>query len=109
MSRSSVPTAPASRRCCRWPRRLLTPSAGTVKYGEHDAHATPALRQRIGLVGHDLYLYPELTAAENLLFYGRLHRVPDVVRRVDVALERAHLTPRRDDPCWAFRAGCGNA
>jgi ABC-type multidrug transport system ATPase subunit len=47
---------------------LATPSAGTVTFGDHDAHATPALRQRIGLVGHDLYLYPELTAAENLLF-----------------------------------------
>ena len=84
---------------------LLTPSAGRVKYGEHDAHATPALRQRIGLVGHDLYLYPELTAAENLLFYGRLHRVPDVVRRVDAALERAHLTPRRDDAVQGFSRG----
>ena len=84
---------------------LLTPSAGRVKYGEHDAHATPALRQRIGLVGHDLYLYPELTAAENLLFYGRLHRVPDVVRRVDAALERAQLTPRRDDAVQGFSRG----
>jgi len=84
---------------------LLTPSAGTVKYGDHEAHATPALRQRIGLVGHDLYLYPELTAAENLLFYGRLHRVPDVVRRVDAALERAHLTARRDDPVLGFSRG----
>jgi len=84
---------------------LLTPSAGTVQYGEHDAHATPALRQRIGLVGHDLYLYPELTAAENLLFYGRLHRVPDVVRRVDAALGRAHLMSRRDDPVLGFSRG----
>jgi ABC-type multidrug transport system ATPase subunit len=83
----------------------LKQSAGTVKYGEHDAHATPALRQRIGLVGHDLYLYPELTAAENLLFYGRLHRVPDVARRVDLALERAHLSSRRDDPVLGFSRG----
>jgi ABC-type multidrug transport system ATPase subunit len=84
---------------------LLTPSGGCVKYGEYDAHATPALRQRIGLVGHDLYLYPELTAAENLLFYGRLHRVPDVVRRVDAALERAQLAPRRDDAVQGFSRG----
>jgi len=87
---------------------LLSPSAGSVRYGEHDAHgahATPALRQRIGLVGHDLYLYPELTAAENLTFYGRLHRVPDVERRVDAALERAHLTARRDDAVHGFSRG----
>ena len=84
---------------------LLSPSAGSVRYGEHEFQATPALRQRIGLVGHDLYLYPELTAAENLTFYGRLHRVPDVARRVDAALERAQLTSRRDDAVHGFSRG----
>ena len=63
------------------------------------------MRQRIGLVGHDLYLYPELSAAENLTFYARLHRVPDVARRVDAALDRAHLTERRDDPVHGFSRG----
>ncbi len=63
------------------------------------------MRQRIGLVGHDLYLYPDLTAAENLTFYGRLHRVPDVERRVDAALERAQLTSRRDDAVHGFSRG----
>jgi ABC-2 type transport system ATP-binding protein len=84
---------------------LLSPSAGRVRYGEHELHATPALRQRIGLVGHDLYLYPDLTAAENLTFYGRLHRVADVGRRVDAALERAHLSSRRDDAVHGFSRG----
>ncbi len=84
---------------------LLSPSAGSVRYGDHPADATPALRQRIGLVGHDLYLYPELTAAENLTFYARLHRVRDVTRRVDAALERAHLTARRDDAVQGFSRG----
>jgi heme ABC exporter ATP-binding subunit CcmA len=84
---------------------LLAPSAGRVRYGEHELHATPALRQCIGLVGHDLYLYPDLTAAENLTFYGRLHRVADVERRVDAALERAQLTSRRDDAVHGFSRG----
>jgi heme exporter protein A len=84
---------------------LLLPSAGTVRYGEHDAHPTPSLRRRIGLVGHDLYLYPELTAAENLTFYARLHHLSDVERRVDAALARAHLTTRRADPVHGFSRG----
>jgi heme exporter protein A len=84
---------------------LLSPSAGTVRYGDLDARTAPSLRQRIGLVGHDLYLYPELTAAENLTFYARLHRVDDAVRRVAQALERAHLTARRDDAVQGFSRG----
>jgi heme exporter protein A len=84
---------------------LLSPSAGTVRYGDHEADSTSALRQRIGLVGHDLYLYPELSAAENLTFYARLHGVADAGRRVDLALERAHLTARRDDQVQGFSRG----
>jgi len=84
---------------------LVSPSAGTVRYGELEAHTTPSLRRRIGLVGHDLYLYPELTAAENLTFYARLHRIDDVGRRVEEALERASLTARRDDAVQGFSRG----
>ncbi|MGH9347754.1 MAG: ATP-binding cassette domain-containing protein, partial [Vicinamibacterales bacterium] len=41
---------------------LLQPSGGTIRYGSHAAAtAGAALRARIGLLGHDLYLYPELT------------------------------------------------
>jgi ABC-type multidrug transport system ATPase subunit len=81
----------------------LSPSAGSVRYGERTSDA--GLRGSIGLVGHDLYLYPELTAAENLTFFGRLHRVADVAARVDAALERANLTERRDDPLMGFSRG----
>jgi heme exporter protein A len=84
---------------------LLAPSAGRVQYGEHDARSTASLRQHIGMVGHDLYLYPELTAAENLTFYARLHRLSDVGARVDAALARAQLTARRDDEVLGFSRG----
>jgi heme ABC exporter ATP-binding subunit CcmA len=82
---------------------MLSPSTGSVRYGEHSRAA--GLRRLIGLVGHDLYLYPELTAAENLNFFGRLHRLPDVKLRVDAALDRANLTDRRDDPVLSFSRG----
>ncbi len=84
---------------------LLTPSSGSVQYGDHESRSTPALRQRIGLVGHDLYLYPELSAKENLTFYGRLHQLPDVPARVETALDRARLSDRRDDPVQSFSRG----
>ena len=47
---------------------LLAPSTGRVDYGgRHRARRRgAALRARIGMLGHDLFLYPELTARENL-------------------------------------------
>jgi heme ABC exporter ATP-binding subunit CcmA len=84
---------------------LLDPSAGQLHYGEHTTRtAGAALRGRIGLLGHDLYVYPELSAAENLLFFGRIYRLPDVERRVSEALDRAELA-RRDDPVSRFSRG----
>ena len=85
---------------------LLEPSSGTVRYGAHAAReAGGALRARIGLLGHDLYIYPELSAAENLEFFGKVYRLPDVRRRVEAALDRAELTQRRDDLVSGFSRG----
>jgi heme exporter protein A len=85
---------------------LLRPSSGDVLYGEHRAAAAGAsLRGRIGLLAHDLFLYPELSAAENLLFFARLHGVADPADRVEEALRRAGLADRRADPVSGFSRG----
>src|SRR5687767_7121691 len=52
---------------------LLAPSKGVVTYGDRSAHDGAAVRGSIGLLGHDLFLYPELTARENLTFFGQLY------------------------------------
>ena len=84
---------------------LLQPTAGTVNFGDHDARAGRALRSRIGLLGHDLYLYAELSAAENLRFFAKIYGLDAVERRVEAALERAGLTDRRDDVVGGFSRG----
>ena len=85
---------------------LLAPSSGQVYYGEYTVNGSPhALRGRIGLLGHDLYLYPELSAGENLRFFGRIYRLPDVERRIGIALNRANLSNRHDDPVSGFSRG----
>ena len=85
---------------------LLAPSGGSVAYGDATARESGAeLRRRIGLLGHDLYIYPELSPAENLRFFGRIYRLPDVERRIADALARADLTSRRDDPVAGFSRG----
>jgi len=85
---------------------LISPTSGTVRYGDLDAdRGGAALRARIGMLGHDLYLYGELTAAENLRFFARVYNLDAVERRVDAALERAGLSARRDDIVSGFSRG----
>jgi heme ABC exporter ATP-binding subunit CcmA len=85
---------------------LLAPSTGRVEYGTATADsAGAALRSRLGVLGHDVYLYPELTARENLRFFARLYGLRDAARVVDEGLEHAALTPRADDPVVAFSRG----
>ncbi len=84
---------------------LAAPNSGEVRYGDHSARALgPALRRRIGLLAHELHLYPELSARQNLAFFAELYGLdPDAV--VDAALERAGLADRMDDPVTGFSRG----
>jgi heme exporter protein A len=85
---------------------LLEPTSGSVRYGDVVAReAGAALRARIGVLGHDLYIYPELSASENLHFFGKVYGLPDVPSRVDAALDRAELTHRRDDAVGGYSRG----
>jgi heme ABC exporter ATP-binding subunit CcmA len=84
---------------------LVTASAGEVRYGSHTAkEGGSQLRQRIGLLAHELHLYSELTARQNLAFFASLYGVegPSVI---DAALERASLTDRADDQVLSFSRG----
>ncbi|MBA3270494.1 MAG: ABC transporter ATP-binding protein [Acidobacteria bacterium] len=85
---------------------LVEPSAGEVTYGGYRAAAAgAAVRARVGLLGHDLYLYPELSARENLAFFARLYGLPDVDARVQRGLEYANLVDRADDQVLGFSRG----
>ena len=84
---------------------LLDPSSGEVRYGDGSARGAGAdLRGRIGVLGHDLSIYPELSAAENLRFFARAYGLSDVDGSVSVALRRAGLD-HREDPCGRFSRG----
>ena len=85
---------------------LQAPTSGRVAYGvlsakEHGA----ALRSAIGVLGHDLFLYPELTARENLVFFASLSNVPDPASVASRSLERAGLADRAHDPVASFSRG----
>jgi heme exporter protein A len=85
---------------------VLTPSRGQVAYGERTiADGGAALRGRIGMLGHDLFLYPELTARENLTFFGHLYGLDGVRAVVVKALQSAGLSERGDDLVSGFSRG----
>ena len=67
---------------------LLRPTSGEVLVA---GRAPRAVRGRLGFLGHDPYLYPHLTAMENLAFFARLYDVPaGVAERALAAVGMAH-------------------
>jgi len=84
---------------------LATPTKGEVRYGDRSARSLgAALRARIGLLAHELHLYPELSARQNLTFFAELYGL-DPHRLIDGALESAGLLDRADDPVNGFSRG----
>jgi heme exporter protein A len=85
---------------------ILRPTAGEVRYGGRTAaEIGDALRARIGVLGHDLFLYGDLNARENLEFFGQLYGVPDLDRAVAAALVHARLEDRAGDRVSGFSRG----
>lgn len=77
---------------------LARPSRGSVRVAGCDLPQQAALvRRRIGVVLHQPLLYPDLTAEENLRFYGRLYGVERLPSRIDGVLTRLGLNARRRD------------
>lgn len=83
---------------------LSRPSRGTVKILGSEAREE-ATRRRIGILGHGIALYDELSAVENLTLFGRLYGLPDPVKRADRMLERVGLGRVRDGLAREFSRG----
>ena len=84
---------------------LLRPTSGRIRYGRLDSVHGAAIRGRIGVLGHDLFLYPELTPLENLEFFAGLYRVSHPRAAAAEALARANLSDRADDPVASLSRG----
>jgi heme exporter protein A len=85
----------------------LTPaSAGELHlFGRRATGDCRGQRARIGLIGHQSMLYRDLTARENLVFFGRLYGIASPARRADRLLELMGLADRADDPVRSFSRG----
>lgn len=83
---------------------LLQPSAGILRlFGQAPTDAI--VRRRLGFLGHDSFLYPDLTPVENLSFYGRAYRLANTAARIETVLEQVGLQQWRDTPVRVFSRG----
>ena len=63
------------------------------------------IRRQIGFIGHQSFLYNNLTAEENLTFYARMYQLTDPKRRIDEILKKVGLEIRKQDLIRNFSRG----
>jgi heme exporter protein A len=85
---------------------LARPSLGDVRIaGCRLPGQAAAVRRSLGVVTHLPLLYGDLTAEENLRFYGRMYDLDALDRRVDAVLDTVGLSARRGDLVRTFSRG----
>ena len=85
---------------------LSKPNMGEVRVAGYMLPAqASAVRRRLGVVSHQPLLYGDLTAEENLRFYGRMYNLPELHTRIDEMLEMVGLRARRRDLVRQYSRG----
>jgi ABC-2 type transport system ATP-binding protein len=87
---------------------LLPPSDGDAEIMGHSIRREPAeAKACLGVVPQDIALYPDLSARENLEFWGKMYglRGPALRRRVEEVLDVIGLADRQKDRVGKFSGG----
>jgi heme exporter protein A len=85
---------------------LEAPTSGSALIFGQDSRRLGAMyRRRIGLLAHQSFLYPNLTAHENLEFYCELYGLREVPALVREWLARVGLEPYADARAGTFSRG----
>ena len=87
---------------------LLVPDGGNATLMGHSVTEDPqAAKASLGVVPQDIALYPDLSARENLVFWGKMYglRGAALQDRVDEVLEIIGLTERQKDRVGKFSGG----
>jgi heme exporter protein A len=85
---------------------LSAPTLGRVRVNDLDLPAqADEVRRALGVVSHQPLLYGDLTAEENLSFYGRLYGVANLPGRIAEVLTQVGLHKRRRDLVRSFSRG----
>lgn len=84
----------------------LRPTGGTVSVlGLDPLRSKARLRRRIGYMPQSPALYDDLSARDNVAFFGSAHHIPDLRKRVAEVLEFTDLAHRARDPVHALSGG----
>jgi ABC-2 type transport system ATP-binding protein len=87
---------------------LLKPEEGDALIMGHSILEEPeAAKANLGMVPQDIALYPDLSARENLLFWGKMYglRGAPLKKRVDEVLDVIGLADRQKDRVGKFSGG----
>lgn len=70
----------------------MKPTRGKVYYEGIDANReAEKIAKRFGVISHQTYLYEQLTAYENLQFYGRMYGVKQLEKRINTLIREVGL------------------
>jgi ABC-2 type transport system ATP-binding protein len=84
----------------------LRPSGGEVRVlGLEPLKERAELRQQIGYMPQSSALYEDLSARDNVEFFGAAHGTPDLEKRTADVLEFTDLTARAKDPIYKLSGG----
>ncbi len=87
---------------------LYSPTSGDATIAGHSVSKEPmAVRTAIGMVPQDLALYEDLTARENLIFWGQMYGLSGkpLTTRVEEVLEQIGLTDKAKDRVKTYSGG----
>lgn len=77
---------------------LVKPSSGDARVSGFDLREDSVMiRRQIGVVTHQTLLYDDLSAYENLRFYGKMYNVPSLTDRIRQLLAQVGLESRAHD------------
>ena len=87
---------------------LAKPTSGSAKVAGYDLIKDPSkVREKIGLVAEKMIMYDDLTAAENLRFFGKLYKMPKQKReeRIDLLFNLVDMQKWKDTQISKFSTG----
>ena len=85
---------------------ILKPSSGKITVaGLEFKDKAEEIRRQIGVVSHQTFLYDNLTAYENLEFYGRMYDVPRRKERIHETADTVGMASRLHDRVGTLSRG----